>query len=97
MGNKPEEWQGNPEFFGTLNEAERDRMFEDNGVLTGALLERFWRMSDMQGPPPPAITIMVRKRDVDRLIREINRKKTMERRAKRPRRGIGSSPEEEAT
>ena len=82
MGNKVrpiKEWQGNPEFFGTLDEAERDQMFEDNGVLTGALLERFWRMSDMQGPPPPAITIMVRKRYVDRLIREIKRKRRTKR------------------
>lgn len=78
-----EGWQGNPAFFGTLNEAERRQMFEEDGVLTGALLERFWRMSDMQGPPPAALTIMVRKSDIDRLIREIKRKKKMERRAKR--------------
>ena len=41
-----EGWQGNPAFFGTLSLVERHQMFEGNGVLTGALLERFWRMSD---------------------------------------------------
>jgi hypothetical protein len=43
------------------------------GKLTGAILERYWRMSDFQSPMPAAIEIQIRKSDVDRLIREIKR------------------------
>jgi hypothetical protein len=51
------------------------------GRIEGELLERFWRMNDFQGPMPAYITVMVKKSDVDRLIREMK----AERRAKRRR------------
>jgi hypothetical protein len=43
------------------------------GRLEGALLERFWRMSDFHSPMPEYIEIMVSKSGVDKLIREIRR------------------------
>jgi hypothetical protein len=50
------------------------------GRLEGALLERYWRMNDFQGPMPAAIEIMVRKSDVERVVRELKRERKGRRR-----------------
>jgi hypothetical protein len=65
---------GNSQFWDTLSDAERHELFETSR-LTGAALERYWRMSERQGPPPAVIEIQVSRRDVERLVRELEKKR----------------------
>ena len=66
----------------SVTEAEFAEMVE-TGHLQGPALERFWRMSEFQGPMPDRLEIQVLKRDVDRLIRLIKRDQKLARRAAR--------------
>jgi hypothetical protein len=60
------------------------------GRLEGALLERFWRMSDFQSPMPACIELFVSRSDVDKVIREAKREKRRRSlKVTRPRRGSG--------
>jgi hypothetical protein len=70
MNDEPLGISGGPKFWQSLSEAEVDQIFKDEGVLTGELATRMWRMCEMQGPCPPALVVMVNARDVERLIRK---------------------------
>lgn len=84
MSGEPEYFDLNPDtpWRRSVTEAEFAEMVE-TGHLEGPALERFWRMSDFQGPMPERLEIQVRRSDVDKLIRLFKREEKMARRAAR--------------
>lgn len=59
----------------------------NDSCLTGEPLLRVWRRMEMQGEPPPALRIEVRRSDVDRMIAELKREQKLARRAQRAKGG----------
>jgi hypothetical protein len=45
------------------------------GRLEGELLERFWHMNDFQSEMPAYIEILVRRSDVEKLVRKLKKKR----------------------
>lgn len=43
------------------------------GRLQGEALARYWRMNDFNQPMPEYLTLMLRKSDLDKIIRELKR------------------------
>ena len=70
-GRMPLEWS---RFWDTVTKEEWHELFETSR-LTGETLARYWRMSEWQGEMPAAIVIQVSRRDVEKLARELKKKR----------------------